>query len=224
MQTDIRIGIIHRVRAVKEGLAASLQLEPGITVVALPEDSSHSHQDDPSATVDLVLVAAASEFEALEKRVQDARRRSNNPKVIVFGVTNSRDGILACIEAGASAFTLSNASICEIVDVIRSVHSGGMVCSPEVSSYLFDRLASLKREQATSQPAMLNQFTRREAQILQLLSDGLSNKEIGSTLGLELQTVKNYVHNILEKLRVRNRSAAASYARRTGLVETAPPL
>lgn len=221
MHVEIKVGIVHPITAVSEALAASLQGETGILVVDLSENVAPLRHGSPADVVDLALVPAANEFEVLEERIQDAKRRASDARVLVFGVDNTKDGILACIEAGASAYALSNASLGELVDAIRTAHSGGMVCPPEVSSYLFERLASLKKEQGAVPHSKADHFTRRESQILQLVSDGLSNKEIASVLGLEVQTVKNYVHNILEKLRVRNRSAAASYARRAGLVETA---
>ena len=189
--------------------------------MGLAHEPSTCRNGELPVSTDLVLVAASGDFAELEERIQAAKRLYREAKVLVLGVANARNDILGCIEAGASAYTLSDASLSEVLGTMRSVHAGGMVCPPEVAGYLFERLASIKREMGASQPSKLDQFTRREAQILQLVADGLSNKEIASLLGLELQTVKNYVHNILEKLRVQNRRAAASVARSEGLVETA---
>ena len=223
LPTEIRVGIVHHVRVVREGLVTLLKREPGITIVAVTTETASWRNGETPLQADVVLVAADGEFEALEDRIQGAKRRYCDAKVLVFGVTNSRTDILACIEAGASAYSLSDASPCELLVTIRSVYLGSMVCPPEVAGFLFERLASLKRELGPRQDSKLGQFTRRETEILQLVSDGLSNKEIASHLGLELQTVKNYVHNILEKLRVSNRGAAAAYARSSGLVEAVLP-
>ncbi len=217
--TDVRVGIVHRVQLVREALASSLLREPGIFVLDVAGEATSPLQAQSPVQADLVLIQATCEFASLEERIQGVKRHYCDAKVLTFGVTNSRNEILRCIEAGASAYTLSDASLNELIDTIRSVHLGGMVCPPEVAGFLFERLASFKRYWGPTQDEKLGQFTRRETEILQLVSDGLSNKEIASQLGLELQTVKNYVHNILEKLRVRNRGAAAAYARSSGLVE-----
>ena len=220
--TDIRVGIVHRVRVVREALASSLRREPGIAIVDVASEPTSPPRGQGPVQADLVLIEATCEFDALEGRIQGVKRRYCETKILTFGVTNSRNDILACIEAGASAYTLSEASPDELMDTIRSVHLGGMACPPEVATYLFERLATVKRELGGRQDSKLEKFTRRESQILQLVADGLSNKEIASLLGLELQTVKNYVHNILEKLRVQSRRAAAAYALSVGLVEAGP--
>ncbi len=219
VSADIRIGIVHQVRVVREALAWSLREEPGIFVVDVAPELRSTPQGHMPIEADMVLIEATPEFEVFEARIQGVKRRYHGAKVVALGVTNSRNDILVCIEAGASAYTLSDASLSELADTMRSAHRGGVVCPPEISSYLFERLATVRRELGIKQEGKQEQFTRRESQILQLVADGLSNKEIASHLGLELQTVKNYVHNILEKLRVQNRRAAAAYALSVGLVE-----
>ena len=218
----IAIGIAHHVRVYREGLAAVLEAVPDLCVTPISHESGALQRKVPQLRLDLALLDASADVESLETRIQDVKRRFCDPKVIVLGVTNSTSAILACIEAGAAGYTLEDGSKANLVETIRNVHQGGMPCPPEVSALLFERLASFKRELGPPQDPKLKSFTRRETQILQLVADDLSNKEIAAYLGLELQTVKNYVHNILEKLRVQNRRDAAAFARNCGLVESGP--
>lgn len=216
----IEIGIVHQVRVIREGLAHHLQREVGFCVTPVSYDDGFPTEKPPTPCLDLALLEVYSKGESLEARIQNIKRRFSDPKVVALGVVNSNNAILACIEAGASGYTLEDDSVADLVETIRNVHIGGMPCPPDVSAMLFERLASFKRELGPRQDHKLKTFTRRETEILQLVAGDLSNKEIASLLGLEVQTVKNYVHNILERLRVQNRRDAATYARNCGLVET----
>ncbi|MDE2778214.1 MAG: response regulator transcription factor [Chloroflexota bacterium] len=215
----IEIGIVHQVRVIREGLTHCLREEDGFCVTPVSYDDGFPTGEIQQPSLDLALLEVYSESESLEARIQNVKRRFSDPKVVALGVANTNGDILACIEAGAAGYTLENDSMAELVETIRSVHVGGMHCPPEISALLFERLASFRRELGPRQDHKLKNFTRRETEILQLVADDLSNKEIASLLGLEVQTVKNYVHNILEKLRVQNRRDAATYARSCGLVE-----
>ena len=215
----IEIGIVHQVKVIREGLAQCLQKVKGFCVTPVAYDDGFPTEKIPQQCLDLALLEAHSESECLEARIQNVKRRLSVPKVVVLGVANTNGDILACIEAGAAGYALEGDSMAELAETIRNVHVGGMHCSPEVSALLFERLASFRQELGSRQDQKLKNFTRRETEILQLVAHDLSNKEIASLLGLEVQTVKNYVHNILEKLRVQNRRDAATYARSCGLVE-----
>ena len=98
--------------------------------------------------------------------------------------------------------------------VVESVARGEMLCSPRLAATLLHRVATLAQERHS--PGPLDSLTVRERQIVDLLGDGLSNKEIARGLQIEVTTVKNHVHHILEKLQVARRADAATFARRRG--------
>jgi two-component system nitrate/nitrite response regulator NarL len=98
--------------------------------------------------------------------------------------------------------------------VVRSVTRGETLCSPRIAATLFRRVAALAADRRVGDERTLRRLTRRERQIVDLIADGLSNKEIAHRLQIEFATVKNHVHNILEKLQVTRRADAVAALRR----------
>ena len=111
-------------------------------------------------------------------------------------------------EAGAAGYLLRSDPLVELVAVIGSVARGETRCSPRVAAALLRRVATLSHERRhQAEPTRL---TAREREVLQLVDDGLSNKQIARRLSIELRTVKNHVHHILEKFQVHRRAEAAA--------------
>lgn len=132
-------------------------------------------------------------------------------KVIAFAVSEVEDDILACAESGASGFVGEDASVDDIIGAIEGVIRGELPCPPRVAGMLFQQLTALARSQAhRANPAGL---TSRELEVIGLLGQGRSNKEIACQLGIGSATVKNHVHNILEKLDVHRRGEVPSALR-----------
>jgi DNA-binding NarL/FixJ family response regulator len=126
--------------------------------------------------------------------------------LVGFGIAGGAEEVLACAEAGVTAFVDSNGTVHELVGAVESALRGELLCSPRITALLCDRLASL----AGTRNEMTEPLTRREREIAALIAEGLSNKEIASDLRIGPATVKNHVHNILEKLKVRRRAAVAA--------------
>ena len=139
-------------------------------------------------------------------------------KVIVTGLSDSEAAILQYIEAGVSGYVLRDDSVETMLTTIRAVHAGEAVISPSVAAALMARLAELAElakaaggnSPVTTSDA-LPDLTPREREVLSLIALGLSNSEIAERLTLELGTVKNHVHHILEKLNVSSRQDAVAY-------------
>lgn len=140
-------------------------------------------------------------------------------KTIVIGVPDKEEDILACIEGvGAAGYLSLDASLEDLIKNIRAVMKGETLCSPRVASLTFDRVSALARQVGAAQaPTPVGMgLTRREAEIVRLIEDGLSNKEIAGRLHIEVSTVKNHVHNILDKLQLHNRHSAVNYIKEQG--------
>ena len=139
-------------------------------------------------------------------------------KAIVIGVPDREEDILTCIEQdGASGYLLMNSSLEDLVANIHAVMKGETLCSPRIAGLAFDRVSALARQGESVPIGNGNGLTRRETEIVGLIEDGLSNKEIAARLHIEISTVKNHVHNILDKLQLHNRHSAASYMKAQGL-------
>ncbi len=132
-------------------------------------------------------------------------------RVVALAVPNHETEILALAEAGIAGFVTSDASVAELVAAIESVARGEALCTPSVTAALMRRLASLARSWAEADP--IEPLTLREREILELIDEGLSNKQIAQRLRIQLPTVKNHVHHILGKLGVQRRAEAAALSR-----------
>jgi len=131
------------------------------------------------------------------------------PKVacIMLTVSEADDDVIAAMEAGARGYVPKGVGADELLSVVRLVAAGDVYVSPGLAGRLLARLR--QREQKMAAEAALDVLTEREEQILRLVADGLSNKEIGRRLDLQEKTIKHYMTGILQKLNVRNRVEAA---------------
>jgi DNA-binding NarL/FixJ family response regulator len=129
-------------------------------------------------------------------------------RVVAIELPEAEAYAFACAEAGAIATVRASASVDDLSNVISLAAAGNAVLAPSVVAHLARRVAALTAvRRASSLPSGI---TRRELQVLQLIEDGLSNKEIATHLSVELQTVKNHVHSILTKLDVQRRAQAGA--------------
>jgi two-component system, NarL family, nitrate/nitrite response regulator NarL len=135
-------------------------------------------------------------------------------KVVVVAVRRIEGDVLPWAEAGVAGIVSVEASLDDVVEVIRSVTAGETVCSPWLAGLLLRRVSALARARGPAHHVSC--LTARELEIVRLLDRGLSNKEIAAALHVQLPTVKNHVHNILEKLSVRRRGEAAALVRASG--------
>ena len=133
------------------------------------------------------------------------------PKIIALAVPRTEEELLVLVEAGVLGYVTREQSVDDVVAAIRSVVREEVVCSPKMHTLVVKRLRALAAEFA---PPVHPRLTAREHEILELIAQGLSNKEIASALRIERSTVKNHVHNILDKLQVQTRIAAVEEMRR----------
>src|SRR5205823_14959048 len=134
------------------------------------------------------------------------RVRPKTP-VVALGVADAEPEMLACIEAGVVGLVSRDASFAELVATLVGAARGEVHCSPRFAGVLARRVASLAARR-DADPA-LDRLTARECEIVALVEQNLSNKEIAVRLGIEVATVKNHVHNLLDKLQVHRRSDVA---------------
>jgi two-component system nitrate/nitrite response regulator NarL len=191
----------------REVLAGTLEHETWIAAVDTAADAADAVRrlEEFAPQVVLLNMATVGSLPVLDALVGAA------PQVPVIALEVSEtaeEEIIACAEAGVAGYLLRRDSFVDLVAVIQSVARGEMLCSPRVAATLLRRVAALVDERRSwSDPAKL---TAREREIVQLIEQGLSNKEIARRLTIEVRTVKNHVHNILEKLQVRRRGEAAA--------------
>ncbi len=220
MRPPIRIFVLHRFRLLIEALVRTLRRYRRVSVVGFTSDFDQAVRALSTQDVDVVLVEVDPGKSRLPQMIRDLKEALPSLRVLPLGL-DERQEILECIEAGASGYVPRGASLEQLLEIIQMVHQGSAPCPPEVAASVFARMAELAREGRDPSPRSLPepQLTPREMDVLKLIAKGLRNKEIGQHLGIALSTVKNHVHVVLEKLRVRHRREAIRSAYETGLLE-----
>jgi two-component system, NarL family, nitrate/nitrite response regulator NarL len=208
--TTISVLIVGGARAHQEGLAEALERAEGFGAVEAVPSIDAALGLLGGRRVDVVLLDVQVEdcIDAVRTLVASVPQ----PRVVAFGVTESERYVVALAEAGVSGYVPRTASLMYLKDEITSVARGQLLASPAVAAILLRRVRALANEPRGRSP----QLSARKREILALLEEGLSNKQIAGRLSIEVQTVKNHVHNLLDELGLRSRTEAAAWARRNG--------
>jgi two-component system, NarL family, nitrate/nitrite response regulator NarL len=200
----IRLAIVAGIRLYREGLAQILGSQPGMAVVQAAPDVHSLTESAPSVSADIVLLDMALP-DALAG-INDILQARPEARVVALSVDESDEELVACAEAGASAFVHREGSLAQLVEVIYAAARDEAQVSPHATALILRRLSALARER---RPDADHALTAREVEIVRLIAHGLSNKEIAAQLQITLSTVKNHVHNILEKLGAQGRTELA---------------
>lgn len=201
--------IVSDIRLYREGLAQVLGRESVFRLVGTASSPDDAMTQVRARPPDLLLVDMAMAESA--NLIRNIRAQIPDAKVVALSVMETERDVCACVEAGVSGYVARHASLSDLVATLESAARGEALCSPRMAATLIRRVAALARVQPAGSAQL--RLTPRELEILHLLDGALANKEIASRLGIEVATVKNHVHNILEKLQVHRRGEAAALAR-----------
>ena len=196
----------------REGVQALLRREPDLAVVG-----EHAHDFAPGPTLRLVaesmprvVVLAASAGEPIASLVRQIRAMPTSPQVIVLASgLPSREACLGVMRAGASGYLLSDSAAGTLADAVRSVVIGGAAISPKVARLLLELLDDIDIDRMSRARSALLELSQREREVLECLSRGMGNTQIGRSLFMSEGSVKAYVSRLLVKLQCANRVQAA---------------
>jgi DNA-binding NarL/FixJ family response regulator len=193
----------------REGLANCLSRRPETEVVATAGRLADALDLLRCAHPDVLLLdlALAGSVEV----VHAARATRPETRVVALAISDTEQGVLACAEAGVWGYVTRDASVDDLMGMMLAVARGELLCGPTIAASLFRHVGELAARRGD--PADAATLTPREREVLGLVGEGLSNKEISRRLSIGLSTVKNHVHNLLEKLHVSRRGAAAARLR-----------
>jgi two-component system NarL family response regulator len=198
------------------GLSAAFE-NAGFSVVGQAEDAMAavmlSKELRPDLVVLDVLMPGMSGVEVVDKIIG----ASPGSKVVLLTSSESEEDLLAAIKAGARGYIVKSTAFPELVESMKWVVNGGAVVSPMMGGKLFDTVAQLlkHRDVVVGRKPTL---TGRELEVIQLIADGQTSREIGEKLYISENTVKNHVRNILDKLGLHSRNEAVMYALREELI------
>ena len=207
----IRVLLVNEVRLVSHVIAAVME---GIDdMLAVGTATTMEEAVAQLDQCDVLLVSARLPNDGALQLTRAVAETNPAVRVLVLGLSESRERVLQYIEAGASGYVLKDDSVDDLIERIRAAHAGQALISPELTAAMMERISELARLSADVEDGVTSssELTTREVEILEMIGQGLTNQEIAQQLVIEVGTVKNHVHSILQKLNVSNRRDAAAY-------------
>ena len=217
-QEPIRILLVDDQPLFRGAIASLIDGRDDMTVVGEAENGLDAVEKARLLLPDLVVMDVEMPVMDGVEAVRLIREQLSTVKVIMLTVSEADDHVFDAIRFGAHGYLLKDLRPEQLYDMIRSVMRNETPLSPAIAGRLLSEIQN-GATRRTSSPASPEgpPVTRRELEILQLVAEGMSNKEIGKSLSITESTVKNHVHNALEKLHMENRIQATAYVVRQGL-------
>ena len=216
--TPIRILLVDDQPLFRRAIATLIGEQPDMVVVGEAENGLDAVEQAHALSPDLIVM----DVEMPVMNGVEAVRLINDQlpciKVIMLTVSDSEDFLFDALRNGAHGYLLKDLRPEQLYDMLRSVMRGETPLSPVIAGRLLAEFRDRPSVRLAPAPEAAGpQLTRREIEVLQLVAEGLSNKEVGTRLSITEGTVKNHVHNALEKLHMENRIQATAYVVRQGL-------
>ena len=204
----IRVLVASHIRLYREALGRVLeQAKEQIILVGVAASAADAIEQVHRLVPDIALLdmAMGDAFSV----ARQLGRFAGATRIVALGMAENEAEVLNCAQIGIAGYVTREASIIELLEAVEATARGEVHCSPKIAGSLFRHIAALSTER-TNGGGTPNALTARESQILRLLQQGMSNKMISRSLGIELPTVKNHVHSILNKLGIHRRTEAIS--------------
>jgi NarL family two-component system response regulator LiaR len=213
MSDLIRVLIVDDHLVVRKGIEALLETEPDIVVVGEASDGSEAVQGAAQFQPDVILMDLV--MPQMDGIMAIERILSEHPGIRILVLTSfaADDKVFPAIRAGALGYIMKDSGAAELVGAIRQVQRGEPSLPPLIARRVLHELSHPAAQRPTADP-----LTEREVEVLRLLAQGSTNKEIAEPLGISEATVRKHVSSILSKLHLASRTQAALFAMREGLV------
>ena len=209
----IRILLIEDNRILREGITAMINGHGDITVAAVSDSREDTLSKARTAKPHLVLMDLGLDSQNSLDVVESLKKDFPGIKIIGMGLNPAQSDILEFVQAGAEGFILKNATVEDVIKTIRAVAGGETVLSPLMTGSFFFQVAEHALLKGKRNLKGTIRMTQREKEVIALIVEGMSNKQIADRLNIATFTVKSHVHNILEKLALHSRLQIAMHAR-----------
>ncbi len=214
----IRVAVVDDQELVRAGFRALLDADPGIEVVAEAGDGHAAVDVARGHRLDVVLMDIRMPGMSGIEATARIRAMAEPPEVLILTTFDTDENAFDALEAGAAGFLVKDTPPAQLLDAVRAAASGGAVISPVTTRRLVDHLVAARMRRERPVPDTLGVLTDREREVLALVAQGCSNREISARLVISELTAKTHVSRLLAKLGVDSRVQAAALAYETGLV------
>jgi two-component system, NarL family, response regulator DevR len=205
MPDKTRVFLVDDHEIVRRGVAALLEREPDIEVVGEAGSVAHARPRIAATRPDIALLDMRLPDGDGIDLCRDVRSKNPGVRCIILTAYDDDEAVYAAVMAGASGYVLKDLRSSALVRAIRSVATGHQLLDPAISRMAVHRISS--GEHGTSR---VDALTPREREILELIAEGMTNRQIGETLALAEKTIKNYVSSLLGKLGIQRRTQAVA--------------
>ena len=212
----ISLILIDDNRLMREGIAVMIRTQPGFKVLAASADVDEALAKAREARPDVILLDFGLEDHDSVSLTATVHGEIPEARVIIMGLLPIQEDVAMYVRAGASGFIMKDASFDDFFATIRAVAGGAEVLPQALTNSLFSQIARNAAGGSKVRIMEAVRLTNRERQVIELLGEGLSNKEIGTRLHIAVHTVKSHVHNVLEKLALRSRLEVAAFSHAAG--------
>jgi DNA-binding NarL/FixJ family response regulator len=213
--SQIRVLIVDDHSLVRQGLKKVLELEDDIKVVGEAEDGQKALEMAKTTKPDVVLMDISMPNMNGIEATRAFKQQGFKCAILVLTIHDDREYLFEIVRAGASGYVLKDIEPQKLVEAIRAVGKGNSYIQPNLT---LDLISEFNRLSSRTKLLRENPLTRREMEVLQLITEGMTNAEIASELYISEKTVKNHVSRILRKLNVEDRTQAAVFAIKNDLV------
>jgi len=211
--TKIRLLLVEDNRLLREVLTGMLNEQPDIEIVAAFGNGKEAVlKAAQELKPQIILLDLGLKGQNSLRLVESVKKDYSKVKVIVMDLMPVQADMIEFVKAGVSGFILKEATFEDFVGTIRTVAAGVSVLPPSLTGSLFSQIIETVAGEGKASLIESVRMTKREREVIELIAEGLSNKEIAQRLNIATYTVKSHVHNILDKLALHTRLQVASYA------------
>jgi DNA-binding NarL/FixJ family response regulator len=203
---SISLAIVEDLAEVREGLKQFISLSPEFTILDTFRTAEEALDSLARIAPDIVIMDINLPGMSGIECIRQVKKKNSHTQFMMFTIYENDEKVFEALKAGASAYLLKNTGLMQLVEALKELHCGGSPMSANIARKL---VTLFQDEHADAKPTGLS---KRENEILQLLSRGLLYKEIADQLKISVGTVRQHIHNIYEKLHVHNRTEAINKA------------
>ncbi len=213
--SKIRVLVVDDHAILREGVRALLQLQPDIEVVGEASDGARAIEAVGRLDPDVVLMDIAMPGLGGIEATIELKKLGRRARVLILSQYEDREYVRRLLKAGVSGYVLKKSAGAELANAIRAVHRGGLVLDPEVARTAMEEVNPASAG-AGADP--YDTLTDREKQVLKLVAEGRSNKEVAEVLGISVKTAMSHREHVMEKLGLHNRTELVKFALKKGVI------